>query len=274
MKLKLVKPSQGVVWVRQGILAFRQQMLGYVGLVGLMGLLAFTLVPLPGQLGALLFAGAMPVIWAGFLLATRRVLTGQRITPMVMLEALQGTQAPRRQFAILGLVYIATSLIVHYLAAWLGPDAEALEKAISQSQEDPAAFGSNPVVLQSMLWRLTLTVPFTLLLWHTPALLLWARVPVAKALFFSAVATWRNLGAFFLYGLTWLGLMMLVALLDSLLLALFPVPALANMLAVVASMLLTAAFHASIYFSVMDCFEPHSVAEQVGGEIERIEDKG
>lgn len=255
MKLKLVKPTQGVVWVRQGILACRQQLLGYVGLVGLMGLLAFMLMPLPGQLGSMLFVGVMPVIWMGFLLATRRVLTGQRITPTVLFEALKGADAPKREFAMLGAVYIAASLLVQLLAGWLGPDAEALEKAVQASQ-DPAALGNDPIVLQSMLWRLGLTIPITLLFWHTPALLLWAKVPVAKALFFSAVATWRNIGAFLMYGLTWFGMMLAVALLDSLVLVIFPVPALANMLAVIASMLLAAAFYASLYFSVIDCFDP------------------
>lgn len=259
MKLKLVKASQGVVWVRQGILACKQQTLGYVGLVGLMGLLAFMLMPLPGQLGGMLFVGVMPVIWMGFLLATRRVIKGQRITPTVMFEALKGAQAPRREFAMLGGVYIAASLLVQQLAGWLGPDAEAVESAIRASK-DAATLGNNPVVLQSMLWRLGLTIPVTLLFWHTPALLMWARLPVAKALFFSAVATWRNIGAFMVYGLGWLGLMLLIALFDSLVVAILPIPALANMLAVIASMLLAAAFYASLYFSVIDCFEPQQPA--------------
>ncbi len=258
MKLKLVKASQGVVWVRQGILACKLQTLSYVGLVGMMGLLAFMLMPLPGPLGALLFVGIMPVIWMGFLLATRRAIKGQRITPLVLFEPLQGPHAPRREFAILGGVYIAASLLVQMLANWLGPDAEEVEKAIRAATSEDATtsgLGNNPVVLQSMLWRLGLTVPVTLLFWHTPALLMWGRLPVPKALFFSAVATWRNLGAFLVYGLSWLGLMLAVALLDSLLVRIFPVPVLADMLAVIASMLLAAAFYASLYFSVIDCFE-------------------
>jgi hypothetical protein len=255
MKLKLVKPSQGVVWVRQGVLVCRRQMLGYIGLVGLLGLLAFTLLPLPGQVGALIFVGVMPVIWMGFMLATRRVLTGQRITPTVLFEALKGADAPRRDFAVLGVVYIVATLVIQQLAGWLGPDAEMLEKAIRNSQES-ATLGDDPIVLQSMLWRLGLTLPITLAFWHTPALLLWGKVPVAKALFFSAVATWRNIGAFIMYGLTWLGLILVIGLVSSFLLALLPIPVLANMLAAVASMLLAGAFYASLYFSVIDCFEP------------------
>jgi hypothetical protein len=173
---------------------------------------------------------------------------------------------------MLGGVYIAASLLVQFLAGLLGPDAQELEKAIrAASNEEASAIGNNPVLLQSMMWRLGLTIPVTLLFWHTPALLMWGRVPVIKALFFSAVATWRNIGAFLMYGLGWLGLMLAVALLDSLFVAIFPVPALANMLAVIASMLLAAAFYASLYFSVIDCFEPQQPAASVAA-VEAPED--
>lgn len=266
MKLKLVKPAQGMVWVRQGIQTCRQQVLGYVGLVGMMGMLAFLLMPLPGQVGALLFVGLMPVIWMGFMLASRRVLSGQRITPAVLFEPLKGADAPRRDFAILGVVYIVASLLIQELAGWLGPDAQAVEKALRDSAQDPSSLGQDPIVLQSMMWRLGLMVPVSLLFWHTPALILWARLPVAKALFFSAVATWRNLGAFLVYGAGWLGMMLGIAVLSSVLASLMPVPALINMLTILASMVLAAAFYASLYFSVVDCFEPTRPLDGTGGE--------
>ncbi|MFT3856123.1 MAG: BPSS1780 family membrane protein [Aquabacterium sp.] len=255
MKLKLVSAAQGVTWVRQGILACRQQMLGFIGLVGLMFMLTIVLLPLPGDVGGLLLAGLMPVIWMGFMLATRRVLTGQRISPTVLFEALKGETAPRREFAVLGAIYIVVTLGVQQLAALLGPSPQEVEQAM-QGTQDPAMLGNNPVLLQSMLWRLGLTVPITLFFWHVPALVMWGRVPLAKALFFSVVATWRNLGAFLMYGATWLGLMLTLALADTLLLMIVPVPALAQMVAVVGSMLLAAAFYASTYFPVVDCFEP------------------
>lgn len=261
MKLKLVPASQGIGWVRQGILACRQQLLGFIGLVGMMFMLTIVLLPLPGDVGGLLLAGLMPVIWMGFMLATRRVLTGQRISPTVLFEALKGDTAPRREFAMLGLIYIVATLLVQQLASVLGPSPQEVEQAM-QGTQDAATLGSNPVLLQSMLWRLGLTVPITLFFWHVPALVMWGRVPLAKALFFSAVATWRNLGAFLMYGATWLGLMLTLALADTLLLMIVPVPALAQMVAVAGSMLLAAAFYASTYFPVVDCFEPQRPVDE------------
>jgi hypothetical protein len=255
MKLKLVKASQGLMWVRQGILACRQQPLGFVGLLGLFGCVALLMVGLPARIGSMLVVGVMPVMWMGFMLATRRVLTGQRITLSVMFESLKGPDAPRRQFAMLGGVYVVVTLLVMQIAQWLGPDPDALEK-IMTTTEDAAELFTNPLVQEDMLWRMLLTIPVSLIFWHTPALILWAKLPVPKALFFSAVATWRNIGAFMTYGLGWLGIMLVIALLDRALLAIIPEPLIANMAAIVASMWLAAAFYASLYFTVVDCFEP------------------
>jgi hypothetical protein len=113
-----------------------------------------------------------------------------------------------------------------------------------------------------MAWRMALTLPISLLFWHTPALVLWGRQPVAKALFFSAVATWRNLGAFIMYGACWLGVMLAIALADRALLALIPEPLVATTVAMIAGMWMAAAFYASLYFTVVDCFD----APQPGSE--------
>jgi hypothetical protein len=266
MKLKIVKASQGLVWVRQGMLACRKQPLGFIGLLGLVGFVALLLVGLPERIGALLVVGVMPLAWMGFMLATRRVLTGERITPTVMIEALKGRDAPRRDFALLGGAYILATLAVLQIAQWLGPDPDALE-AIMQSTKDAAEMLSNPLVQEDMLWRMGLTVPISLIFWHTPALILWAHVPVGKALFFSAVATWRNLGAFCVYGLGWMGVVLAIALVDRVLLALVPEPMLANVVALAAGMWVASAFYASLYFTVVDCFEPQRPDEGPGAPV-------
>jgi hypothetical protein len=256
MKLKLVKPAQGLQWVRQGVLACRQQPFGFAGLLVMTAMAIVVLLGLPARIGAFLVVAAMPSVWMGFMLATRRTLNGERVTPDVMVEAFKGPNAPRRHFLLLGGAYVAATLLVLMLAQWLGPDPDELE-AIMTSAKDAAELMSDPLVLQDMLLRLLLTVPVSLVFWHTPALILWARVPVPKALFFSAVATWRNLPAFIVYGACWFGLMLLVALLSRAVGALVPEPMIASVFAVVAGLWVAAAFYASLYFTVVDCFDPN-----------------
>lgn len=252
MKLRVLPASRGWVWVRQGVLLCRQQTLGFVSLLGLFltGALVLMAVPL---IGPVIVISAMPAIWMAFMLASRRVMLGQRITPSVMIEALADPQQ-RPTWLRLGSLYAAATVVVMVLASYLGPDMEALGKALEAAQASEDAIG-NPVLIQSMLWRLSLTLPVSLVFWHTPALIHWARLPLGKALFFSAVASWRNLGAFAVYGLSWAAVIALVALPIQAIAILVPEPTVATMAAAAAGLWLAAAFYASLYFSVVECFD-------------------
>lgn len=72
---------------------------------------------------------------------------------------------------------------------------------------------------------------------------------------FSIVACWRNLGAFAVYGLGWFVVVLALGLLDRFLLSQLPVPMLGNILAISAGLWVASAFYASLYFTVVDCFE-------------------
>ncbi len=255
MKLKIVKASQGLVWVKQGMEVSRKQPLGFVGLFGLVASAAMMLMAIHARLGGLLVVGTMPLIWMGFMLATRRVITGQRITPAVMIEAVKGPDSPRKAFATLGALYVLGTVFVMLLAQWLGPDPDALD-AVMEAAKSTADVVSNPLAQQDMLTRMLLTLPLSLVFWHTPALLLWAKLPVGKALFFSSVGTWRNLPAFIVYAAGWGGVVLLLGLFDRALVTLLPEPLVGDLITLVMGMWVIGAFYASLYFTVIDCFEP------------------
>ncbi len=107
------------------------------------------------------------------------------------------------------------------------------------------------------MWlSMVLYIPLSMMFWHAPALVHWQGLPAAKSLFFSIVACWRNLRAFMVYVLVWMGVFMgagITALLSSSLLgddqwmvAIFMPLALC----------VTAMFFTSMLFSVRDCFGP------------------
>lgn len=254
MKLRLVPAAQGFAWVRQGLQALRKQPLGFIGLVGMMVGAALLLLGLP-MIGPIITVALMPMAWMGFALATRRVVLGERVTPGVMIEAVRSPGSPRRAFAQLGLAYVAATFVAMLLAEALGPGGEVLREAVQQAQEGNGSLLDHPLIWEDMAWRVGLTLPVSLLFWHAPALVLWARLPVGKALFFSAVASWRNLGAFAVYGLGWLGVLGAAAAFNELVVAVLPVPALSAMVSFAVVLATVAAFYASLYFSVVDCFE-------------------
>ena len=253
MKLKVVPASRGLQWAQQGIRLCMSQPLGFVSLLGMIATLVMLLLGFQ-ILGLVLVVIAMPLLWMSFMLATRRVMAGERITPAVLIEAAKDS-ADRKNWLKLGAMYGLGTLLVTMVAGLLGPDIEALADAVERASQDTSLL-SDPVVQENMIWRLALSLPLSLAFWHTPALVYWGRVPPVKALFFSAVASWRNLGAFVVYGGVWLAVLLAAGLVIQVLGSLFAAPLITNILMVFVGMWVGAAFYTSMYFSVVECFEP------------------
>ena len=72
-----------------------------------------------------------------------------------------------------------------------------------------------PQVDTRTLWTLLLHTPLLVLFWHAPALVHWHGVTPVKSLFFSAVACFRNFGAFVVYSLAWLAVFLAIGFLVS-----------------------------------------------------------
>ena len=67
--------------------------------------------------------------------------------------------------------------------------------------------------------QVLLCLPVFLAMWYAPVLAAWHGLPAGKALFFSIVAVWRNLGAFVVYGLGWTLIWMALSFVFSLVVA-------------------------------------------------------
>lgn len=259
MKLRIMPARMGLTWIGHGLRACIRQPLGFVGLLGLVAMAALMLIGIP-VIGPLAVVALMPIVWMGFMLASRRVLADQRVTPGVLIEPLKdGPPSMRITWAKLGGAYVLGTLLVMQLANAFGPGSEALATALESAKQASDVF-DNPDVRADLMWRMGLTLPLSLVFWHAPALVYWGKLPVLKALFFSTVACWRNLGAFILFGLGWFGIAVAVAVADRALIAMVAEPMLVNTVVTMAAMWLASAFYASLYFTVVDCFEPQDIA--------------
>ena len=252
MKLRVVPALRGWHWARMGLQLGLRQPFALMSLLGLFVTAAMLMMVVP-ILGPIVIVAAMPVVWMGFMLATQRLLHDERITPGVMIEAVREPER-RKAWLQLGGLYVGATVLVMVIAGLIGPDLQALGQAVEEVEAGRDAL-DNPAVVSSLLWRFALAVPMSLLFWHTPALVHWARVPPLKALFFSAVASWRNLGAFVVYGACWVGVVLALGVPLQVLAAVIPEPTIVNIVAVVAGMWVVACFYASLYFSVIECFE-------------------
>lgn len=253
MKLVRVRASQGAQWVRSGFRAFFRQPLGYSALFALIGFAALLLAQLP-LIGPVAALATMPLATLVFMQATRELLAGRRVQPTLLLQPLRDA-AQRRGLLQLGAVYAAATIGIVLLAHVAdGGRFTAVAQAVATQTATPEMM-SDPMLEFGLLLRLLLLSLLSLLFWHTPALVCWHGMPVGKALFASWVACWRNIGAFAVYGLAWMGLLIGFVLAMQMLFALLGMGQAAASVVVPAVMLVSTVFYASLYFVYADSFE-------------------
>jgi hypothetical protein len=249
MKLKLVPPRQGMLWVRHGLRVFFQRPVAFCLLLFLYMLI-----------GPMLAFAIAPLVSLGFMIATRQALQGRFPMPGVFIEPLRSGRAQRWAQLQLGVAYAVGIALVLWLGDSIGGSAlAALHQTLSSGHATPdeiAPLVQDPSFL--LAWAVVLlglgllSVPF----WHAPALVHWDAQPVAKALFFSTVACWRNKAALSVYMLGWTAVTLVFAVLSNLLLGLLGAGQLLFVAAMPAALMLSAAFYASLYFTFADSFEP------------------
>ncbi len=261
MKLRPVRPLQGLRWVRAGFTALAAQPLAYSAQLGLAGVLLLLVSMLPG--GPLLSVALLPLLSWGFTVAGRAQAAGHRLPALPWLPALRDARQ-RRGFAALGLLYAALTFGSSLLADAL--DGGQFNAFVDQLAREGAEGGGTldaSGLEGTMALRMALLGTVSLVFWHAPALMVWGRKTVAQALFGSVLACWRGLGAYLLMGVGWFLLLLLcLALVQLMLVALGLVQA-ASLAALPAGMAFSTAFYASLWRVYADSFEEDAPAAAV-----------
>lgn len=252
MKLQIVPAKQGLVWVKQGIRTFWRQPLAFTGLFFLFmaWVSVLSMVPFIGAALALL---VLPAATLGLMVATEQAASGKFPMPTVMLVAFRAGQQRLKAMMVLGGLYALSFLAVMAISALV--DGGGFAKVyLANAPITPEVV--NDTDFQTAMWLTTIMyVPLSMLFWHAPALVHWHGVPPVKSLFFSAIACWRNLGAFALYLLAWAGVLVAGAVLIVLISSALGGNDLSAAVLMPGALLMAAMFFTSVYFSVKDCFE-------------------
>ena len=252
MKLQIVPAKQGLVWVKQGIRTFWRQPLAFTGLFFLFmaWVSVLSMVPFIGAALALL---VLPAATLGLMVATEQAASGKFPMPTVMLVAFRAGQQRLKAMMVLGGLYALSFLAVMAISALV--DGGGFAKVyLANAPITPEVV--NDTDFQTAMWLTTIMyVPLSMLFWHAPALVHWHGVPPVKSLFFSAIACWRNLGAFALYLLAWAGVFVACAMLILLISSALGGNDLSAAVLMPGALLMAAMFFTSVYFSVKDCFE-------------------
>lgn len=156
----------------------------------------------------------------------------------------------------LGAVYLAAMVIVIACTALLD-DGRFAQAMIGRARLGPEDL-QKPELWRAVMLGAALQTAALGALWYTPLLVGWDRLPVSKAVFFSAAAALFNWGAFLVYGLAITVLFVLVLLLSygAALLVGGAGAALANTALFASIWTLLPVWFASSYLSYRDVFAP------------------
>ena len=258
MKFQTVPARRGAAWVRHGFALFFGRPLAFslLFVTFLFAVLLLAMVPL---IGSLLLLMSLPLVTLGFMIAAERARRGLGSSVRVFIDPLRAP-GPRRTalLQLAGAYAVATALVMALSAAVDGGAFDALQDAMMGERVDPQAIAARlgePRLLLGMALRLGLAALLALPFWHAPALVYWGGLGFAKSLFFSSVACWRNRSAFVVYGLGWVGVILVFSLVVQLVARLLGEPRLAVISAMPAGLLFSTVFYVSLYDTFCDSFD-------------------
>ena len=242
MKLNIVPARTGITWVKLGIQTFFKQPLALAGLFFLY-MAAATLASLIPLAGVVLALAIVPAATLGLMAATLEATKGRFPMPAILVSAFRAGQQRARAMMVLGFLYAAACLVIVSVVP--------LFADVPVSRENALAPGMQAVMLSVM----ALYLPVSVLFWHAPALVHWHGVTPVKSLFFSAVAVLKNAGAYTVFGITWMVVLMAIGLVVSVLASLVASPEAAAAMIMPVALLMAAMFSTSLYFTFRDSFE-------------------
>ena len=243
MKLHIVPAAAGLQWVKLGFRTFLKQPLALAALLFMYATFAFTVVIIP-VVGPLLVSALVPIATLGLMAASRVAETDKFPMPNVLFTAFRAGRGRVAAMLQLGAMYAAVTFAIAAFVDVLVPIPTEGRQPIEIFQSDE--FGLM-VLLSAALY-----LPVSLAFWHAPALVHWHGVSPGKSLFFSFVACLRNIRAFSVYGLAWLGVMVAIVAASGLAAAISPW--LAGVVFGASSTIATISFYISIYFTFRDSF--------------------
>jgi len=218
-----------------------------------MFLAVMTLAGMVPVIGLALALALLPACSLGLMAASKEAMTGKFPMPTVFVSAFRAGREQLRAMLFLGLLYGAAFWVVMGITALF--DGGNFASHYISGQMPTLAMAQEPGTQVAMLVFMALQLVLSLMFWHAPALVHWHQVPPIKSVFFSLVACLRNFGAFTLFGLIWMAILVSVILLITIIASLLGNPQMAGLMLLPVSMLIAAMFFTSTYFSFRDCFD-------------------
>ena len=265
MKLQIVPPGTGIQWLRLALMTFRAQPMALAALF-VLALVAMSLLSVLPLIGPVMAQGLMPALTLTMMVASAETIRGRRPTMSLLLIAFRSGSQRRQSMLTLCAMFSVGFFIILGLSTLI--DDGAFAQAFLGIEPVTQELVDNPEFRAAMWLCMLLLMPLTVLFWHAPGLVHWHNIAPVKALFFSIVAWVRNIRAFCVFGLAWLGLVFAVVIGMTLVVGLFTMIIqgltgdatmgimTGRFIVTLCTVGLATIFLCSIVFSFRDCFTP------------------
>lgn len=192
MQILSLPASSGAMWLRDGWRLLRQRPLALTAMVVMYSFILIVPASIPvAYVGVILLGVLSPFATLGVMAAFREVAAARVPTPALFTQALRD-DAVRATLFRLGLIHAGLTMIVVVLVRLLADPGAA------PTDEEPVTMETlklAPFITFALLYS-----PVMIAMWFAPMLAGWHGLSVGKAIFGSAIAFLRNMGAFLLYG--------------------------------------------------------------------------
>lgn len=253
MKLNIVPASRGLHWVKQGVRAFFKQPLAMIGLF-FMFMAAMSIATMLPFIGSVIAMMILPGATLGLMAASKESTVGKFPMPSILVMAFRAGKQRLQAMLILGALYAGALLLVMGITT-LVDGGQFARLYLFGGKITDELLNSGEFVTATWL-AMALYLPVSMVFWHAPGLVHWYGVSPVKSLFFSGVACLRNIWAYTVYSVVWMGIFLAMGLTVTTIAAVSGNPALLGVMLLPSAMLIVAVFFTSIYFTFEDSFVP------------------
>lgn len=194
-----IPARSGALWIKHGWALYKQQPmpLSFLFLANLMLTVVAGGVPF---LGLFFYIVLIPILTMSIMTACALIERKEPITSSVFLSVFRSKMFPT--LLQLGVLYFFAGLLAALASRWV--DDGVFWKIITGELRLDPKNKIQPDFRIGMLSMAAFFLPALFFFWYAAPLILWQKMSLAKALFYSFFAVWRARAAFLAYLLTWL----------------------------------------------------------------------
>ncbi len=242
--------NTGWFWIKQGFALFRKQPaeISTLFLAYMFLMLAVGFVPLLGQILPMVL---VPVFSMAFMQACAQIEQGKKVYPNLLLT---GFRSPAfRALLMLGILYLVAAVAAIAASALI--DGGVFWRLVSGTGELDEEIIRNSNMSLAMMFSAAVYTPAAMAFWYAAPLIVWQKMGVGKAAFYSFFAVKRAGKAFLVYGLAWLLIGVLVpAIVSSIVAVLIPKSFVVMVVLLPLSLMLTVVMYCSFYPTYTEVF--------------------